>query len=139
MSSTYVAAPVISRGSSRRRILFPTSVSALVIVVAILRSRHLRRRLHRVDDVLIPRAPADIAFQPFANFFFRRIRIAIENLFRRDDHPRRAEPALQTMLVPERLLYFVQLPTHGQPFDGEHVRSVGLHGEHRAALYGFAV
>ena len=132
--------PVISRGSSRLRMRLPTSVSVFVVVVAMRYAPPLSpRRFHRVDDVLIPRAPADVAFQAMPDFLLGRIRIAVQNLFRRHDHARRAESALQPVLVPERFLHGVQLAVHGQAFDGHDVRAVSLHREHRAALDGLAV
>src|SRR5580692_10866898 len=97
MSSTYVAVPVINRGSSRRRIRLPTSVSCLVRVVAMgLRSSCFRRGFHGVDDMLIAGTAADVTLQALPDFCLSRVGIPIENLFRRDDHPRRAETALQS-------------------------------------------
>src|SRR6266446_1310669 len=108
MSSTYVAVPVIRRGSSRRRIRFPTRVSGLAVVVAIGLRSCLCGRSHRVDDVLIPGAAAKISLQTVPDFFVGRPRIAVENLLRRHDHAGRAEAALQSVLVPEGLLHRVE-------------------------------
>ena len=57
------------RGSSLRRMRLPTSVSVLVMVVAMAYASRLRRGgLHRVDDVLIAGAAAEIAFEAVADF-----------------------------------------------------------------------
>src|ERR1051325_4194467 len=107
------------RGSSRRRMLLPLSVSGLVIVgVAMaLRSPCLGGGFHRVDDVLIASAAADVSFDPVAVFFFGRVGIALQDLLRCHDHSRSAEAALKTMLVPESFLHLVQLSVGCQAFD----------------------
>src|SRR5690242_18724609 len=141
MSSTYVAVPVIRRGSSRRRMRLPTSFSVFVIVgVAMgLCSNRLGRGSHGVDDVLISGAAAQVAFQPVPDFLFTGIRIAFQDLLGGHDHAGRAKTALQAMLVPESFLHLVELAVGGQALDGEDLRAVGLDGENRAALHGFPV
>src|ERR1044071_7263880 len=108
MSSTYVAVPVISRGSSLRRMRLPTSVSCLMVVVAILRSCLGGRGFHGFHDVLIAGASAEIAFQSVADFGFGGVGVAVEQLLGGHDHAGRAEAALQSVVVPERLLHGVQ-------------------------------
>src|SRR5689334_464515 len=97
------------RGSSRRRTFLPTSSSGLLmVVVAMLCPLPRGRGLHGVDDVLIPGASAEIAFEAVANFFISGIRIIREKLFAHHDHAGRAETALQAVLVPEGLLQGVE-------------------------------
>jgi len=55
------------------------------------------------------------------------------------DHPGRAEPALERVVVVERLLDGVQRPVTGEALDGGHLAAVGLHGEHRARLHALPV
>src|SRR5215472_10536181 len=133
----------MSRGSSRRRTRFPTNVSVFVAVAMIasylLPARARCRGFHCVDDVLISGAAADIAFQAMPNLIFSRGWIALQNLLRSHDHSRRAESALQPVLVPERFLHAVQLPVACESFHRDDVRAVRLRREHRAALDGFAV
>src|SRR5439155_19314184 len=62
-----------------------------------------------------------------------------EQLAGREDHSRRAEPALQPMLVPERLLHRMQLAVLRQAFDGGDGAPFGLDREQRAGLHGPAV
>src|SRR5271156_6643905 len=94
ISSTYVAVPVISRGSSRLRMRCPMSGSILVgVVVAmsfpLLISRLRGRSLYRVHDVLVSRSSAHVACQAIADFFLGWMRIPVENLLRSHDHARR--------------------------------------------------
>src|SRR5690349_16904326 len=135
MSSTYVAVPVMSRGSSRRRMRLPTRVSVLVMVVAMLVSSGSClgcRGFDRVDDVLVAGATAEIAFEAVPDFLFSRVRIPFEQLSRGHDHAGRAEAALQAVLIPERLLDRMQVAVGGQAFDGGELAPIGLNGEHGA-------
>src|SRR5215469_10591418 len=128
ISSTYVAVPVMSRGSSRRRTRFPTNVSVFVAVAMIascfLPARARCRGFHCIDDVLISGAAADIAFQAMPNLLFRRGWIALQDLLGRHDHSGCAESALQPMFVPERLLHAVQLPVARESFHGDDLGAV---------------
>src|SRR5205085_6264954 len=80
MSSTYTAVPVISRGSSRRRIRLPTRVSGLTVVVAMLRPRLCRRRFDGVHDVLVSGTAAQISFQAVADLRLAGIGMIREHL-----------------------------------------------------------
>src|SRR5712692_4028675 len=145
MSSTYVAVPVMSRGSSRRRMRLPTRVSVLVMVVAMFGSSFRsspgfsRGGLYGVDDVLIARAAAQVAVESVPDLFLGGLWIALEQLPGGHDHARRAETALQGMLVPESLLDGMQMAIGGEALDGQHLAAVGLDGEHGAGLYSVAV
>src|SRR5579871_5259656 len=100
----------MSRGSSRRRRRWPTNAFVLVVVVAMFPPLCFRRGgLYRVHDVLVTRATAQIAVQAMADLFFRRVRIPVDDLFRRHDHARGAESALQAVLIPESFLHGMQL------------------------------
>src|SRR5258708_1722664 len=52
---------------------------------------------------------------------------------------RRAEPTLQAVMVPERLLQRVQLVATGEPLDSAHPRALGLHRKHQAGPYRLVV
>src|SRR5262249_4828758 len=54
-------------------------------------------------------------------------------------HARGAEPALEGVLLPERLLQRMELPVPGQAFHGRHRGPVRLDGEHEARADGLAV
>ena len=63
----------------------------------------------------------------------------LKQLVRRQDHPRRAEPALQTVLVPERFLKRMKSVRRREPFDSGHLGAVDLDGQAGARLDGDAV
>src|SRR5215472_18532543 len=67
-------------------------------------SELLGRPQHRLDDVLVAGAPAEVAGQRPADLLFGRIRVAVEQGLGREHHARRAEPALQPVLLLEALL-----------------------------------
>ena len=61
---------------------------------------------HRLDDVVIAGAAADIAFQLLADGLFVEIAaMAVHDIDRRHDHARRAIAALQSVIVAERGLH----------------------------------
>src|SRR5215471_5411108 len=129
----------MKRGSSRRLMLAPNSL-AVAMVVPPLPGRHLLGRpLDGLHDVVIAGAAAEVALEPVPDLALGRLGIALEELRRRHDHARRAEPALQPVLLPEALLDRVQLAVLGHALDGLHLDAVALHGEERARLHRLAV
>src|SRR5581483_10653018 len=116
-SSRKRAAPVIRRGSSTRLTGAPISglVGSVAVAISPLSAHRLRRLAHGADDVLVAGAPAEVALERVANLVVARVGVPREQVGRGDDHPRRAEPALQAVLVPERLLDRVQLAVPGEP------------------------
>src|SRR5271154_7088811 len=66
---------------------------------------HLRRRvLNRFHDVLIARAAAEIARHPVTYLLLRRVWILLQQPVGAGDHARRAEAALQPVLLHEPFL-----------------------------------
>src|SRR6202035_5797673 len=59
--------------------------------------------LHCIDDFLISGAATEIARQRFADAILARGLIGLQKTVRRDDHPRRADPALGGAAFEERL------------------------------------
>ncbi len=94
---------------------------------------------HRLDDVLVAGAAAQVARQRPAHLVLGRVGVLVEQRLGGQHHARRAEPALQAVLLLEALLDRVQLARPCQPLDGGDLVAVGLHGEHRAALHRRAV
>ena len=88
----------------------------------------------RLDDVVIAGAAAEIALQPLADLFLGGIRIALHQIDRAHDHARRAEAALQRMVLAKRRLHRVQLAILGQALDRDDLCAFGLHREDRATL-----
>src|SRR6266566_352474 len=137
----------MSRGSSRRWILAPTS---WVTAMSASPRRDLGlpggRAAHRLgcgldglDDVDVASTPAEVAFEAPADLVFGRVWVLFQEISRGHDESGRAVTALQSVLVPESLLDRVELITLGHAFDGRKAAAVRLDGEHRAALDRLAV
>ncbi len=62
-----------------------------------------------------------------------------EQVDRGHDHAGGAEPALETVLLPEGGLHRVEVVAVGEALDGLDLRAVGLDREHRAGLDGLAI
>src|SRR5689334_14079560 len=117
ISSTYVALPVIRRGSSRRRMLLPTRVSVLVMVVAPMSVASLGcGGAHGLHDVLVAGATAEVSFEAVADLVVSRVRIALEQLLRGHDHAGRAVSALEAVLIPEGFLDGMQVAVDSEAF-----------------------
>src|SRR5206468_8525927 len=59
------------------------------------------------------------------------LRVGPEQFMRGQDHAGRAIAALEAVLVPKRLLQWMQLTVAGQAFDRGNRRSIRLHGQSR--------
>src|SRR6266436_1170771 len=128
----------MKRGSSRRLTLAPSSLA--VAIAAPLLPRHLLGGvLDGFDDIVIARAPAEIALELVPDLLLGRLRIALDHLRGGHDHARRAEAALQAMLFPEAVLDRMELAVRGHALDGLDLRALRLHGEHGAGLHRLAV
>src|SRR3972149_10205846 len=88
------------------------------------------------DGRLVAGAAAEVALQAVPDLLVAWVRMPLEDLQPRQHHPRRAEAALQPMLLPEALLDGVELPVPGQSLDREDVGSVGLRRQDRTGFYG---
>src|SRR5580698_9446288 len=132
--------PRSSRGSSLRAARVPTDVmarpptSAASLATAEPRPRC---RQHRVDDPLVAGAPAGVRRGELADFRLGRLasagRLPLGEIgLGQHQEARRAETALQPVVIAERLLQIGQLLAVGQALDRTHVASVRLHPEHQA-------
>src|SRR6266851_8882865 len=105
-------------GSSRRLMRSPMNFGTTAITFS-LRSREaallrascasagaqfLGGVLHRLDDVLVASASAEISLERVTDFRVGRIRVAAQQIGRGHDHAGRAVPALEAMLLPEAVL-----------------------------------
>src|SRR5487761_460390 len=108
--------------------------SVVLVVTSRLRSQLLGRPQHRLHDVLVAGAAAQVAGQRPPHVFLGRVRVAVEQGLGGQHHARRAEPALEPVLLPETLLERVQLARRGQALHGGDLAAVDLHREHRAGL-----
>src|SRR5207249_8067112 len=141
-SSTYWPRPVMNRGSSRRLIDFPNKRSAATVAMrstSLLRGHVLGRPLDRLHDVVVTRAPAQVALELVADQLLGRLGVALEHLVDGHDHARRAEPALEPVLLPEPLLDRVQLAVLRQSLDRHDVGAVRLDREEGAGFDGLTV
>ena len=98
-----------------------------------------RGRTDRGDDVLVAGAATEVALDRVPDLVVGRIRRARQQVGRRHDHPRRAEAALEAVVLPEGGLERVEPVRGGHPLDRRDRRAVRLDGEHRARLHGLAV
>src|SRR5690606_5952218 len=93
------------------------------------------RRLDRFDDVVVTRAAAEIALQPLADLALGRAGVALEQVRRRHHHARRAEAALQAVIVLEGLLDDAERAVRvGHALDRPDLRALARGGEDRAGL-----
>src|SRR6476619_2999582 len=74
--------------------------------------------LDRLDDVHVARATTEVAADALPDLGFVGVRVLGQEPGGLHDHPRGAEPALQTVLIPERLLERVERRLAGHAFDG---------------------
>src|SRR5690606_21997081 len=97
---------------------------------------HVAGRIaYGADDVLIAGAPAEVAFEAFADGFLVRIRVVGQQIDRLHDHAGSAETALECVVVAEGLLHRVELPVAGEPLHGGDLTAVRLDGQDRTGLH----
>src|SRR5256885_4841045 len=121
----------MKRGSSLRFIEWPMpETSGLVFGVFMDPSSLLAQLLGCVldglDDVHIAGAAAKVAADGFADLHLVRLLVARQQGAAGHHHPRRAEAALQAVLLPEALLDGMELAVLLQAFHGGDLRAVGL-------------
>src|SRR5687768_13818444 len=95
--------------------------------------------LNGLDDVDVTGAAAEVPRDAQANLVVGRRGVRFEQRLGRQNHARRAEATLQSVLLPESFLERVKRSVLLHPFDGQNVGAVGLHGEDRARLDWLAV
>src|SRR5262245_42499093 len=98
-----------------------------------------RTRADSLDDVVIAGAPAQVALEPVPDLVLAGIRRPLAQVGRTHDHARRAEPALQAVVLVERGLHRVELAALRQALDRGDLGALGLDREHRAGLDRLAV
>src|SRR5437763_424200 len=76
----------------------------------------------RLDDIVVAGAAAKIAFELFADrLLVEIVALAAHEIDRGHDHARRAEAALQTMMLAESFLHRMQLIAVSKPLDRQDV------------------
>src|SRR5919201_1563573 len=95
--------------------------------------------IHGLHDAVIAGASAQHRRQRVPDVLLARPRVRLEEIERRHQHPRRAEPALQAVVLAECLLERMELAVAHQAFDRDDLGAGRLHREHQARPRGFAV
>src|SRR5438094_2860725 len=129
-SSTKSARPVSSRASSLRRTRLPTS-----------RGWGATGQLHRVDDVLVARAAAQVPAQRVADLRIAGGCVVAQERDERHEDARSAEAALQRVRLAESGLQRVELvrAARREALDGRQLSAVRLHRQHQAGAHRLAV
>jgi hypothetical protein len=96
-------------------------------------------RKNGFDDVVIPRATAQVAFETDANLLFGRVRDFVEQADRCHNHPRRAVPTLQSVILTKRLLHRMHLVALSQALDGNDRVAARLSRQNGARFHRFTV
>src|SRR5258705_5450563 len=128
--------PRRSRSSSLRFTLAPSQGS---LSIAVSRGRLAQEALNGLDDVLVARAPAEVARQLLAQGRPFQRHAAIGQRDGTEQEAGRAVPALERVRIAEGLLYRVQLPPAREAFDGRDRSTLGLGREHEARFHRLAV
>src|SRR5262245_15720135 len=101
---------------------------------------HLNRcNAHRLDDILVAGAAAQIRGEHVEKVFVTDIGISLQNADRQHQESGCTETALQRVMVHEGLLHRMQSVAVSQAFDGPDFPAVGLHGEHQAGAHRLAI
>src|SRR5665647_75647 len=104
------------------------------------RSHGFRPGVNGLDDVMVARAAADIAFELFTDrLVVEVVALAAHDIDGGHDHAGRAEAALQTVMFAECRLHRMQLGAGGQALDGGDVRAVEAQRERGAGFHGASV
>ena len=92
------------------------------------------RVLHRLDDVLVAGAAAQIARDAPANLFLTGRWILLQKDIRRHQHARCAVAALQPVLLFESFLQRMKHAIFAEAFDSHQFAAIGLYRKHGAGL-----
>src|SRR5258706_3682113 len=144
-SLTYIAFPVTLARPSRRgtewlttrkSFFFSPLMGCLVPASLMLAFFYSRRLLDRAHDRDIAGAAADVAVHVMDDLLARRLGVLVQQRLGGEDHPGRAEAALEGELVDEGLLHRMERAVGlGQAFDRDHALAARLVGEQRARAH----
>src|SRR5579875_3576932 len=93
---------------------------------------------HRLDDVLIAGAAAKVGGKHIEEVFVADVRLAFNHAHSQHQKTGRAEAALQTMMIHEGLLHWVERLAVRETFDRADLLTLRLHREHQAGPDRFA-
>ena len=98
-----------------------------------------RGHVHRLADLLVAGAAAEVAGESLADLLVARRGLALEQVDRRDEHPGCAEAALHGAGLDEGPLDSVELASGGERLHGSHRPAGGLDGGDEAGADDLAV
>lgn len=102
-------------------------------------------QLDRLEDLRVPRAPAEISAERLADFFSARTLVLHEQRLRREDHPRLTEAALERAAAIEGVLNRIgsRAPTlpmqRREPFDRHDLFPDGVYRQRETRQNGLSV
>jgi hypothetical protein len=95
------------------------------------------------DDILITGTAAVITLQPFTNFSLSEFNVipagGIHQVDTRHYHPRRTEPALESMTSTKCRLHWMQVIFGTYSFNRGHLGTFRLNGQHGTSLDGITI
>ena len=86
-------------------------------------------RHYRFEDLVIAGAAAKVAGHPFFDLFLGRFGVLVEERFGRHDLSRRADSALESTVLNERLLQWMELTILCEPLDGFYILALAGDGK----------
>src|SRR2546426_452897 len=116
------ARPVTLSAPSGRMVRVPTYVCELPFVIVSAMGLSLSHRRggvhHRAHDLVVPRAPAEVAGEPVADLGLRGVGHPLEQGFGGHEEPRGADAALERGALQELLLQRMERLAGGHALDG---------------------
>src|SRR5437879_7036721 len=149
-SSANLVTPVTLAVASTLRIAFPTTrraagcflrvpIQRLPRRLGLLPPQAGRRQLHRLVDLQVARAAAQVARQRLLDLVTRGSRVLVEQRFGGEQEGGRTVPALRRAELGERVLERMQRPTLCHPLDRLHAMPRAREAEHQAGEHGLPV
>src|SRR2546429_78588 len=149
-SSANLVTPVTLAVASTLRIAFPTTrraagcflrvpIQGLPRRLGLLPPHARRRQFHRLVDLQVSRAAAQVARQRLLDLVTRGSRVLVEQRFGGEQEGGRTVPALRRAELGERVLERMQRPTLCHPLDRLHAMPRAREAEHQAGEHGLPV
>src|SRR5437660_4666394 len=140
MSAAKRPAPMSKGRSSSRRTERPTNFCLMPAMMGrLFGAQLLHRRAHRLDDVLIAGATAEVRREHVDQLLVADIRLALQHARDQHEEPGRAEAALQAVVLHEGALEHGKLIARREPLDRADRLADGLHGKHEARAHRRAI
>src|ERR1700730_6525126 len=128
------ARPVTLSAPSGRRVRVPTYVCEFPYVIVSAMGLSLSHRRggihHRAHDLVVPRAPAEVAGEPVADLGLRRVERPLEQGLGRHEEPGGADAALERGALQELLLQRMERLAGGHALDGLDLLPTALATQH---------